>query len=141
MVFSTASKIRVVTVAPRIGGGWGGGPLPGDFRVIVCLTPPQMNDFCDLLGTLDAPVSKIVSVKSLDYVDYECTLYVWMYCWAKPKSTHLFRLYMCVSYLIELVFSVKLLECKDVYKIIFHVYLIELVFFRKSFTWHTKSLR
>ena len=39
-------------------------PLPGDFRVIVCPTPPQMNDFCDLLGTPDAPVSKIASVKS-----------------------------------------------------------------------------
>ena len=31
--------------------------------MIVCLTPPQMNDFCDLLGTPDAPVSKIASVK------------------------------------------------------------------------------
>ena len=40
-------------------------PLPGDFRVIVCPTQPQMNDFCDLLGTPDAPVSKIVSVKGL----------------------------------------------------------------------------
>ena len=37
-------------------------PLPGDFRVIVC---PQMNNFCDLLGTPDAPVSKIASVKML----------------------------------------------------------------------------
>ena len=42
----------------------GGAPLLGDFRVIVCPTPPQMNDFCDLLGTPDAPVSKIVSVKT-----------------------------------------------------------------------------
>ena len=42
-----------------------GAPLPGDFRVITCPTPPQMNDFCDLLGTPDAPVSKIVSVKYL----------------------------------------------------------------------------
>ena len=25
--------------------------LPGDFRVIVCLTPPQINNLCDLLGT------------------------------------------------------------------------------------------
>ena len=41
----------------------GGAPLPGDFRVIVCLTPLQINEFCDLLGTLDAPVSKIASVK------------------------------------------------------------------------------
>jgi hypothetical protein len=24
----------------------GGAPLPGDFRVIVCLNPPQINDFC-----------------------------------------------------------------------------------------------
>ena len=40
-----------------------GPPLPGDFRVIVCSTPLQMNDFCDLLGTPDAPVSKIASVK------------------------------------------------------------------------------
>ena len=62
MVFSTASKIRVVTVAPR--RGLRGVPLlQGDFRVIVCLTPPQMNDFCDLLGTPDAPVSKIAPVK------------------------------------------------------------------------------
>ena len=38
-------------------------PLPRDFRVIVCPTPTQMNDFCDLLGTPDAPVSKIASVK------------------------------------------------------------------------------
>ena len=29
----------------------GGVPLPGDFRVIFCLTPPQIYDFCDLLGT------------------------------------------------------------------------------------------
>ena len=29
----------------------------------VCLNPSQMNDFCDLLGTLDEPVSKITSVK------------------------------------------------------------------------------
>ena len=41
----------------------GGAPLPGDFRVIVCLTPPQMNDFGDLLGTTYAPVSKISPVK------------------------------------------------------------------------------
>ena len=38
----------------------GGASLTGDFRVIVCPTSPQMNDFCDLLGT---PVSKIASVK------------------------------------------------------------------------------
>ena len=57
MVFSTASKIRVVTVAP------GGAPLPGDLWMIVCLTPPQMNDFGDLLGTPYAPVSKIAPVK------------------------------------------------------------------------------
>ena len=38
-------------------------PLLGDFRVIVCPTPSQMNDFCDLLGTPDAPVSKIAPVK------------------------------------------------------------------------------
>ena len=57
LVFSTASKIRVVTVAP--GRGLRGIPLlPGDFRVIVCPTPPQMNDFYDLLSP-DAPVSKI----------------------------------------------------------------------------------
>ena len=41
----------------------GGAPLPGDFRVIVCLTPPQIYDFCDLLGTPYAPVSKIAPVK------------------------------------------------------------------------------
>ena len=31
--------------------------------MIVCLTPPQMNDFGDLLGTPYAPVSKIAPVK------------------------------------------------------------------------------
>ena len=31
--------------------------------MIDCLTPPQMNDFCDLLGTPYAPVSKIAPVK------------------------------------------------------------------------------
>ena len=35
----------------------------GDFKVIVGPTPPQTNYFCDLLGTPDAPVSKITSVK------------------------------------------------------------------------------
>ena len=35
--------------------------LLGDFRVIVCPTPPQMNDFCALLSP-DAPVSKIAPV-------------------------------------------------------------------------------
>ena len=39
-----------------------GAPLLGDFRVIVCPNPPQMNDYCDLLGTPGAPVSKIASV-------------------------------------------------------------------------------
>ena len=64
MVFSTASKIRGVTVAPR--RGLRGLPLYwGDFRLIVYLTPPQMNDFCDLLGTQYALVSKIVPVKRL----------------------------------------------------------------------------
>ena len=43
----------------------GGAPLLGDFRVIVCPIPLQMNDFCDLLGTPDAPVSKIASVNGL----------------------------------------------------------------------------
>ena len=38
-------------------------PLPGDFRVIVGPTPPQMDDFCDLLGTPYPPVSRIVTVK------------------------------------------------------------------------------
>ena len=65
LVFSTASKIRVVTVAPGQEGVEGGAHLPADFRVIVCLTPPQMNDFCDLLGTPYAPVSKIAPVKSI----------------------------------------------------------------------------
>ena len=34
-------------------------------RVIVCPTQLQMNDFCDLLKTPDAPISKIVSVEGL----------------------------------------------------------------------------
>ena len=62
MVLCTAFKIRVATVVPREGVEEGA-PLPGDFRMIVCLTPPQMNDFGDLLGTPDAPVSKIAPVK------------------------------------------------------------------------------
>ena len=33
--------------------------------MIVCLTPPQMNDFGDLLGTPYAPVSKIAPVKKI----------------------------------------------------------------------------
>ena len=61
LILCTASKIRVATVAP--GTGLRGVPLyQGEFRVIVCPTPRQMNDFCDLLGTPDAPVSKIESV-------------------------------------------------------------------------------
>ena len=40
----------------------GGAPLLGDFRLIVCLTPPQMNEFGNLLGTPYAPVSKIAPV-------------------------------------------------------------------------------
>ena len=40
-------------------------PLPGDFRVIVGPTPPQMDDFCDLLGTPYPPVSRIVTVKGI----------------------------------------------------------------------------
>ncbi len=36
--------------------------------MIVCPTPPQMNDFCDLLGTPDAPVSKIASVKAKNVI-------------------------------------------------------------------------
>ena len=42
----------------------GSAPLPGDFRVIVGPTPPQMDDFCDLLGTPYPPVSRIVTVKA-----------------------------------------------------------------------------
>ena len=38
----------------------GNAPLPGES---FCTTPLQMNGFCDLLGTPDAPVSKILSVK------------------------------------------------------------------------------
>jgi hypothetical protein len=60
LVLCTASKIRVFNLTPRRGVRR---VLPGDFRVIVCPTSPQMNDFCDLLGTPDAPVSKIASVK------------------------------------------------------------------------------
>ena len=42
-----------------------GAPLPGDLiqgDSLSHLTALQMNDFCDLLRTPDAPVSKIVSV-------------------------------------------------------------------------------
>ena len=42
----------------------GSAPLPGDFRVIVGPTPAQMDDFCDLHGTPDTPVSRIVTVKT-----------------------------------------------------------------------------
>ena len=69
LVLCTASKMSVATVAP--GRGLvveGGAPLLGDFRVIVCPTPTQMKDFCDLLGTPDAPISKIVSVKGYPFL-------------------------------------------------------------------------
>ena len=36
----------------------GGAVLLGDFMVIVCPISMQPNDFCDLLGTLNAPVLK-----------------------------------------------------------------------------------
>ena len=49
----------------------GGAPLPGDFRLIVCITPPQMNEFGDLLGTPYAPVSKIEPVK----IEFDLPLY------------------------------------------------------------------
>ena len=39
----------------------------GDFRVIVGPTPAQMDDFCDLHGTLDTPVSRIVTVNRDGY--------------------------------------------------------------------------
>ena len=42
----------------------GGTPLPRDFRVIVCPTTPHLNDVCDFLGTPDAPVSQIGTVKA-----------------------------------------------------------------------------
>jgi hypothetical protein len=58
LVFSTAYKNKGSHCSPQEGVE-GGATLPEDFRVIVCLTPPQMNDFCDLLGTPDVPVSKI----------------------------------------------------------------------------------
>ena len=38
--------------------------------MIVCLIPPQMKDLCDLLGTPDAPVSKIASVESSESVKF-----------------------------------------------------------------------
>ena len=36
--------------------------------MIVCLTPPQMNDFGDLLGTPNPPVSKIAHVKDFSVI-------------------------------------------------------------------------
>ena len=48
--------------SPREGVEWSA-PLPGDFRVIVGPIPAQMDDFCDLHGTPDTPVSRIVTVK------------------------------------------------------------------------------
>ena len=42
-------------------------PLPGDFRVIVGPIPAQMDDFCDLHGTPDTPVSRIVTVKRVQH--------------------------------------------------------------------------
>ena len=41
-----------------------GAPLPGDFRVIVGPIQAQMDDFCDLHGTPDTPVSRIVTVNA-----------------------------------------------------------------------------
>ena len=52
--------------------------IPGDFRVIVCPTLLQMNDFCDLLGTPDAPVSKIASVKERRWVHYSVSCALWV---------------------------------------------------------------
>ena len=49
-------KPAIVICSPQEGVERGA-PLPVDFRVIVYPTPLQMNDFCDLLGTPDAPVS------------------------------------------------------------------------------------
>ena len=43
----------------------GSAPLPGDFRVMVGPTPAQMDDFSDLHGTPDTPVSRIVTVKCI----------------------------------------------------------------------------
>ena len=47
--FKCPRKIHLNTQCQE--GIEGGAPLPGDFRLIVCLTPPQKNDFGDLLGT------------------------------------------------------------------------------------------
>ena len=40
----------------------GSAPLSGDLRVIVGPIPVQMDDFCDLHGTPNTPVSRIVTV-------------------------------------------------------------------------------
>ena len=64
--FGVPSKSHKSFICSEGEGTEGGAPLPGDFRVIICSNPPQMNDFCDLLGTPDAPILKIVSVYTLD---------------------------------------------------------------------------
>ena len=43
-------------------------PLPGDFRVIVGPILAQMDDFCDLHGTPDTPLSRIVTVNNTQTV-------------------------------------------------------------------------
>ena len=57
-------KPSVATAAPGMGLRVvlveGNAPLPGES---FCTTPLQMNGFCDLLCTPDAPVSKIAPVK------------------------------------------------------------------------------
>ena len=46
-------------------------------RVIVCLTLPQINDFCDLLGTLYAPVTKIAHAKNKIQAKQPEMLIIW----------------------------------------------------------------
>ena len=54
--FGVPSKSHKSFICSEGEGTEGGAPLPGDFRVIVCPTPLQMNDLCDLLGTPNTPV-------------------------------------------------------------------------------------
>ena len=65
-IYPSISKLSNVPCSPQEGVERSA-PLPGDFRVIVGPIQAQMDDFCDLHGTPDTPVSRIVTVKVCPY--------------------------------------------------------------------------
>ena len=67
------SKPLRTPVPPREGVE-GGAPLPGDFRVIFCPSPLQMNDFCDLLGTPDTIIFTQLLLRAVHLKIPFCTM-------------------------------------------------------------------